>query len=100
MNKLFYPESVVVYGVSSSPTNLGSTIIRNLEGFKFKGRVYAVGSEGGDLNGRKIVSGLGETRGDSGPGYYSDFGPQRSRSPGGLREKGYPLCRNRIWRLQ
>ncbi|MBF7082854.1 acetate--CoA ligase family protein [Desulfallas sp. Bu1-1] len=63
MHKLFYPESVVVYGVSNSPTNLGRTIIQNLEHFKFKGHIHAVGSESGDLNGRKIFPGLEEIEG-------------------------------------
>lgn len=60
MYKLFYPESVVIYGVSDRLANLGRTIIQNLELFKFKGQVFAVGSESGFLNGRKILSGLEE----------------------------------------
>ncbi|MCL4491097.1 MAG: acetate--CoA ligase family protein [Nitrospirae bacterium] len=63
MYKLFYPESVVVYGVSNKPANLGRIIVQNLELFKFKGPVYAVGSKGGFLNRRKILSGLEEIEG-------------------------------------
>jgi acetate---CoA ligase (ADP-forming) len=54
VRKLFYPESVMVYGVSASPTNLSRNTVENLERFGFQGTVYMVGREGGELNGRKI----------------------------------------------
>ena len=54
MKKIFYPESVMIYGVSSSPNNLCRNTVENLERFGFKGAVYMVGREGGELNGRKI----------------------------------------------
>ena len=54
MQKMFYPESVMVYGVSDSPNNLGRNTVENLERFGFKGSVYLVGREGSELNGRKI----------------------------------------------
>jgi acyl-CoA synthetase (NDP forming) len=54
MHKMFYPESVMIYGVSASPTNLGRYTAENLERFGFKGAVYMVGREGGKLNGREI----------------------------------------------
>ena len=57
MRKLFYPESVVVFGVADSETNWARTIVKNLENLGFKGSIYAVGREGDILNGRKILSG-------------------------------------------
>jgi len=54
MQKMLYPESVMVYGVSSSPNNLGRNTVENLERFGFQGNVYMVGREGGELNGRRI----------------------------------------------
>jgi acetate---CoA ligase (ADP-forming) len=54
MNRMFYPESVMVYGVSGSPSNLCRNTVENLERFGFQGQVYMVGREGGELNGRKI----------------------------------------------
>jgi len=54
MQKMFYPESVMVYGVSGSPNNLGRNTVENLERFGFKGSIYLVGREGSELNGRKI----------------------------------------------
>jgi len=54
MQDLFYPESVVVVGVSDEPSNMAAAIVRNLERFGFKGPVYCAGRTGGELNGRKI----------------------------------------------
>ncbi len=51
---LFYPGKVVVFGVSSAPTNLARFIVDNLDRFGFKGPVYLVGRDGGSLNGRTI----------------------------------------------
>jgi len=55
---LFYPESIMVVGVSETPANLGRHIVENLDRFHFKGRLYLVGKEGGNLNGRKISTGI------------------------------------------
>jgi acyl-CoA synthetase (NDP forming) len=60
VKKLFYPESVMAVGVSDTPTNLGRNIIENLDRFGFKGPIYLVGKEGGNLNGRKIYTGIEE----------------------------------------
>ena len=54
MHNLFYPGSVMVVGVSAAAGNLGRHIVGNLDRFSFRGPVYAVGREGGELNGRKI----------------------------------------------
>jgi len=54
MHTLFYPQSVMVVGVSSDQFNLGKQIVDNLDRFGFQGPVYPVGHEGGELNGRKI----------------------------------------------
>jgi acetate---CoA ligase (ADP-forming) len=54
MQRLFCPDSVVVFGVTDVPTNLGKNIVDNLDLFGFKGPVYAVGKDGGTYKGRKI----------------------------------------------
>jgi acyl-CoA synthetase (NDP forming) len=54
MRTLFYPQSVMVVGVSIDRFNLGKQIVDNLGRFGFQGSVYPVGHEGGELNGRKI----------------------------------------------
>jgi acetate---CoA ligase (ADP-forming) len=54
MQKFFYPESVMIYGVSTSPNNMGRHTVENLERFGFTGAIYMVGRDGGELNGRRI----------------------------------------------
>ncbi|MCG6534260.1 MAG: CoA-binding protein, partial [Syntrophales bacterium LBB04] len=58
MNKLFYPESVVIVGVSESPSNKGRTVLQNLARFGFKGNVYCVGRRQGEAEGRRILTRL------------------------------------------
>jgi len=60
VKKLFYPESIMVVGVSNTPTNLGKNIVQNLERFHFEGPIYLVGKQGGNLNGRKIYTRIEE----------------------------------------
>jgi acyl-CoA synthetase (NDP forming) len=60
MQKLFYPESIMVVGVSNTPTNLGKNIVENLDRFHFKGSVYLVGKQNTNLNGRKIYTRIEE----------------------------------------
>ncbi len=54
IRKIFFPESVVVCGVSQSDGNMGKEIIRNLNRFDFKGSVYGVGRKAGEIDGRKV----------------------------------------------
>ncbi|NPV05014.1 MAG: hypothetical protein HPY67_09825 [Syntrophaceae bacterium] len=63
MEKIFFPDSVVVLGVSAAPTNLARNIVLNLQRFGFKGHVYAVGKGGGDVGGVPIVSAVEEVPG-------------------------------------
>jgi acyl-CoA synthetase (NDP forming) len=60
MQKLFYPENILVVGVSNTPANLGKNIVENLERFHFKGPIYLVGKQGGNLNGRRIYTRIEE----------------------------------------
>ncbi len=53
MRKFFYPDSIVVCGVSDSPSNLGRVIVENSDAFGFRGNIYLVG-RGASLGGRKI----------------------------------------------
>lgn len=65
MQKLFYPESVIVFGVSSAPTNLARYIVDNMDRFGFKGAVYPIGRDGGTVNGRKILKGTDSITGQA-----------------------------------
>ncbi len=53
MDKFFFPESVVVVGVSSSHTNLARRILANLKRFGFTGRIYAAGPRPEEVEGFK-----------------------------------------------
>jgi acetyltransferase len=58
MNRLFYPESVVIVGVSESPYNKGRKVLQNLSRFGFKGNVYCIGRREGETEGRRILTHL------------------------------------------
>ena len=58
MKEFFYPESVVVVGVSPSPTNLARAIVYHLKEFNYTGRVYLVGPKGGSFMGHKIYQSI------------------------------------------
>jgi len=63
MEKVFFPESVVVFGVSAAPTNLGRNIVLNLQRFGFKGEIHAVGKDGSDINGVRIYPAIEDVPG-------------------------------------
>lgn len=60
MEKLFNPSSLVIFGVSMHPANLGKEIARNLFEFQYTGIIHLVGKEGGVLFGRRIHDSLDE----------------------------------------
>jgi len=54
MEKFFYPRSLVVIGVSVKRMNLGHIIVLNNRQKGYKGNIYGVGREGGDIAGAPI----------------------------------------------
>jgi acyl-CoA synthetase (NDP forming) len=58
MKRIFYPESIVVIGVSERPDNLARYIVGNLITFKYQGDLYAVGLRTGEIYGVPIVDSL------------------------------------------
>jgi len=54
MQKIFYPESVVVFGASNRPENMGRVIIENLNRSGYKGPVYVVGRDRGIVAEREM----------------------------------------------
>ena len=54
METFFYPKSIVVIGVSTSPTNMGQNIVNNLVKAGYKGLIYSVGPKGGVIFGQSI----------------------------------------------
>ena len=60
MDTLFYPEKVVIIGVSERETNLGKIIAENLFDFGFHGEIFLVGRHGGVLLGHRILTSVQE----------------------------------------
>lgn len=58
MQRIFYPNSIVVIGVSERQENLARTIIANLCTFGYKGRLFAVGRKEGSVHGISIATSL------------------------------------------
>jgi len=58
MQRIFYPNSIVVVGVSERPENLARTIIANLCAFGYKGKLFAVGRKEGSVQGIPIATSL------------------------------------------
>ncbi len=60
METIFSPHSLVIIGVSDSPSNVARGILENLDRFAFKKKVYLVGSKPGSLMGRQIFADVSE----------------------------------------
>ena len=58
LQPFFYPESVVVIGVSPDSNNLGKNIVQNLLTFGFKGEILSVGLNPGVIFGQRIHQSL------------------------------------------
>ena len=58
MEKLFYPDSIVVFGVSPRENNLGKIIVGNLLRFEYPGKIYMYSPRGGVIFGQQIISNL------------------------------------------
>lgn len=58
MDRIFYPDAVVVIGVSEHPDNLAANIISNLQEFGYSGDVYAVGLHSGEVHGVPILTSI------------------------------------------
>src|SRR5208283_2471281 len=66
VNDLFYPESIVVVGVSESRENLGRNVVANLVNLGYPGKIYAVGPQGGEVFGHPIYRSIAELPGNPG----------------------------------
>jgi len=60
MQKLFFPESIVVFGVSPVESNLAKYIVMNLINFGYTGKIHCVGRDDGEVFGKKIHKSLDE----------------------------------------
>jgi acetate---CoA ligase (ADP-forming) len=60
MQRLFYPQSMVVVGVSEAEDNLGRNILGNLMNFGYRGRVFLVGPRGHEVLGVPIYRSIAD----------------------------------------
>ncbi len=60
LKKLFFPESVVICGVSDGKGNLGRRIVMNLNRFGFSGRAYGLGRKAMELGRIRVYTDLKE----------------------------------------
>lgn len=56
MRKFFHPSNIAVFGVTDNPGNLGKNIISNSLEMGFKGEIYPVGREPGNVYDRRIIT--------------------------------------------
>ncbi|MBN2056059.1 acetate--CoA ligase family protein [bacterium] len=56
MQRLFYPSSLAVVGLSPSPGNIARVIVENCRRYGFQGRIYGVNPRGGEVHGVTIHS--------------------------------------------
>jgi acetate---CoA ligase (ADP-forming) len=56
METMFFPHSIVIIGVSDSPSNVARGILENLDRFGFRETIHLVGSKTGSLLGREVLA--------------------------------------------
>ena len=49
MHKLFYPESIVIIGLSAKPTNISRSTLENLLRWGYRGRLFGVNPGSNDI---------------------------------------------------
>ena len=64
MDKMFYPESVAVFGASAKETNIGRNIILNMQKWEYGGVIYPVNPRGEEVLGLTGYKSLEEVPGD------------------------------------
>lgn len=60
MKKLFFPDSVAIFGVSNAPANLARMIIENLQRFGFAGPIYPLGDRDDHIRGLPVYRALAD----------------------------------------
>jgi len=58
LHKFFYPESLVVIGVSLKRINLGKIIVMNNKNIGYTGRLYGIGKDEGEVSGVPVYNDL------------------------------------------
>ena len=62
MEKLFYPDSIAIIGLSSNPNNLPRLVLENLIRWGYKGRIFGINPRAADahVDGVKMFKNVGE----------------------------------------
>jgi acetyltransferase len=60
LRQFFFPDRVVIFGVSQNPNNLAGIIPRNNDNYGFRGEMYLVGQSGGQAGDRRIYRSVEE----------------------------------------
>ncbi|MCX6777338.1 MAG: CoA-binding protein, partial [Candidatus Micrarchaeota archaeon] len=61
---LFEPRSVAIIGASHSPEKIGYTVLENIISGGFKGKIYPVNPNGGEILGMKVYKALDDIEGE------------------------------------
>jgi acetate---CoA ligase (ADP-forming) len=61
---LFEPRGVAIIGASKDESKIGHKFVRNIVASGFKGGIYPVNPEGGEILGQKVYKNVGEIPGD------------------------------------
>jgi acetate---CoA ligase (ADP-forming) len=56
MKNFFFPKSIALFGASNSPTNLGRTILDNMDRLGFNGTIYLIGGKDRTVAGRHVFA--------------------------------------------
>ena len=94
MKTLFYPRSVVIFGVSESPRNLGRNIGINLGRFLYSGKIYLVGPRPGYVGNHPIYLDLQEIQDLPDLAIFITPATNGSWTFGTMWAKGYSLGSN------
>ncbi len=62
IDRIFYPKSVAIFGVSENLDNLGQFILRNMIDNKYTGKVYLIGRKEGEINGMRIYKSINDVQ--------------------------------------
>jgi len=60
LHAFFYPESVAVIGASASPGKVGHTIVSNMIGAGYKGKLYPVNPKATEIEGLAVVNDIAD----------------------------------------
>ena len=61
---LFEPESIAVIGASPDKKKIGYAVFNNIISGGYKGKVFPVSPKGGDIDGHKVFTDIGQIEGD------------------------------------